>query len=192
MTLVFVIEPHADDAFLSLGGHIEQWVRRGIFVTIVTVFSGTRKRARDAKSYADAVGVNWVGLGLVEGGVRAPHLNEEVKRFVVSRDFHQTFLLPLGILHPEHKAVRDAFEQVLPRVEGHPNYYLDQPYASKGKNSEEITDLLYNSTGKVLSFLKPHSRKYRHIPLFKDQSKFFHFNPATELKHTIEMIMGAQ
>ncbi len=41
----------------------------------------------------------------------------------------------------------------------------------------------------VRSFLQPHARKYRHIPLFKDQSKFFHFNPAEKLKGNVEMLL---
>ena len=51
-----VLEPHSDDAFLSLHNTIRNWLKIGDSVTIITVLSGTRKRADDAAKYANAVG----------------------------------------------------------------------------------------------------------------------------------------
>lgn len=170
---ILVVEPHADDAFLSVGQHIEEWVKAGVAVTILTVFSGTRKRAEDAQKYAQAVGASWVGLGFVEG---------EPTRGHPTIPFHTQIVLPLGLTHPEHVAVRKALEE--------PGawYYLDQPYAITQKNGELVTELMVGRP--VVSYRKPGARKYRHIPLFKDQAKFYHYNPPEKLIQTCELIVG--
>jgi hypothetical protein len=67
-------------------------------------------------------------------------------------------------------------------------YYLDQPYAIIQKNGELVTDLLAGR--EVVSYRKPGIRKYRHIPLFKDQAKFYHYNPPEKLVQTCELIVG--
>lgn len=171
-----VVEPHADDAFLSLGAHIQRWVREKRDVTILTVFSGTRKRGLDAQAYAKAVRVHWLGCGLVEG---EPLPSDLVPgKYVPS---HAQLILPAGITHPEHIAVRDLWA-------GYSDWrYLDQPYAITQSNGSEVTRLLRPS--RVESYLKPGVRKFKFIPLFKDQAKFFHFNPAEKLIQGVEMIL---
>lgn len=194
----YIIEPHADDAFLSLGGHIEQWVKAGEEVIIVTVYSKTAngKRGREAEAYAAAIGARWEGLGLVESGSSKTETPEEAPvlkalqwfangaRFLDGVDAE--VFTPLAIRHTEHKLVTRcvcmAFRSF--RI----SRYLDQPYATIGSNSPEVTVALEGLT--IQSFLKPHSRKYRHIPLFKTQSKFFYFNPAESLKNNIELIVS--
>lgn len=178
---IVVVEPHADDAFLSCGGLIETWVKRGDLVTIMTVYSGTRKRAEDAKAYARAVGAQWVGLGFEEkgnareNGAAPCSLTEEQAKFLSS----SITLLPLGIGgHPEHQEVRDTFSKAYGGNKTF--YYVDQPYASKLKNQDELGKRLQGTT--VMYIYRPPARKYRHVPLFKDQAKFFHFNPAQELE----------
>ncbi len=179
-----VIEPHADDAFLSLGGHIEMWVKRGDKVTIMTVFGGTRKRAADSKAYAQAVGADYYPFHAVEDkrdkltDCEYKDLHETIGMFA---DNQTLTLLPLGIKHPEHLLVsrlHTGFDTL---------HYLDQPYAQTQSNTAEVNDAIGGML--VRSFLQPHARKYRHIPLFKDQAKFFHFNPAEKLKGNIEMLL---
>lgn len=196
--MIIVIEPHADDAFLSLGGHIERWIKAGSLVRIVTVFSGTRKRGRDAEAFSTAVGASWVGLGAREpdaGG--AP---EEGKRALFGKlvelistakkeDPKREIILagPLGIKHPEHREVRQVLEDNVVTSKGVKLwYYLDQPYAATQANGEEVNVLLGGL--RVVSYLRPNARKYRHIPLFKDQAKFFYYNPAEKLVSNIELI----
>jgi hypothetical protein len=182
-----VVEPHADDAFLSLGGHIERWIKSGVQVTIATIYSGTRKRGTDALAYANAVGAEWMGLGIAEGKTRLEDPDALAK---ACRDlrvsikmlgcFDQT-ILPLGISHDEHRAVRTNLEDESSW------FYFDQPYSVVSTNLEEV---MMRARGRVIeSYMKPHLRKYRHIPLFKDQAKFFHFNPAETLNKTFEMII---
>ena len=175
---ICVVEPHADDAFLSLGQHIEDWIKGGDRVTIWTVFSGTRKRAADAQAYAKAVGAEWMGSDFVEGQVldagRILDLLPEANHIVV----------PLGLTHPEHEMVRDT----LTCTGLETWYYLDQPYAITQKNGPMISGKLFGH--KVISYRKPGVRKYRHIPLFKDQAKFFHYNTADKLIQTCELIVS--
>lgn len=171
---LIVVEPHADDAFLSLGTHIEEWSKAGKRVRIVTVFSGTRKRASDAQAYATAAGAEWEGWGYVEG--------EPLPADLPALSAQARVILPLGLFHSEHVAVRDALAG--------PGrwYYLDQPYAIIQKNGPAATDLLEGR--RVVSYRKPGVRKFRHIPLFKDQAKFFHYNPPEKLIQTCELIVG--
>ena len=169
-----VVEPHADDAFLSVGAHIEEWTKAGKRVLIVTVFSGTRKRGSDARAYASATHADWEGWGYVEG--------EPLPSCLPTLPAQARVVLPLGIAPPEHMTVRDAFAG--PGVW----YYLDQPYAIVQKNGPRVTDLLEGRP--VVSYRKPGVRKYRHIPLFKDQAKFYHYNPAEKLIQTCELIVG--
>ncbi|MGB5686408.1 MAG: PIG-L family deacetylase [Candidatus Electrothrix sp.] len=178
--MITIVEPHADDAFLSLGGHIEQWIKEGVSVKILTVYSGTRKRAKDAQAYARAMGCAWEGLGFIEdGGGAAGGTGELPDGALYDVADGEKILAPLGISHPEHALVRSRFPAS--------RFYLDQPYASQCKNREEVNQKLINT--QVLSFMRPNARKYRHIPLFKDQAKFFYYNPSDVLKYNIELIV---
>ncbi len=181
---LIVVEPHADDAFLSMGQHIEERTKANKLTTILTIFSGTRKRARDAEDYAKAVGAIWLGTGLVE----AQPLDEDrvmAQVTPLALDEGSLFVVPLGLTHPEHIAVRDMF---LRKTTNCCAFYLDQPYAITQKNGALTTELMKGK--RVLSYRHPGVRKYRHIPLFKDQAKFYHYNPAAKLVQTSELIVA--
>jgi hypothetical protein len=185
---MIVIEAHSDDAFLSLGGHIENWVKAGEPVLIVTVYSGTRKRAADAKAYADAVGAAWLGLGQVEAGVSkggtVKPLPDALFKQVPFRRSYGEAIGPLGIQHPEHKEVWRSLDRMLPSPK---LAYLDAPYCLKHKNHEEVNHAL--SGEKIESFLKPDMRKWRHIPLFRDQQFYFYRNGPEKLRECFELIV---
>lgn len=190
---MLVIEPHADDAFLSLGQMIEDWTKSGQSVTIMTVYSGTRQRARDAQAYARAVRADWIGLGAVEAGnarengaAWVPPYDPEYARLLREEPL---VLLPLGVGgHPEHIFIRDVMTAMRSKGDGDTWYYVDQPYACKQKNAGELSRMLQGR--RVEFFRKPGARKWRHVPLFKDQAKFFHFNPIDSLRETFEMVVG--
>lgn len=175
---IVVVEPHADDAFLSLGGHIAAWVADGRQVTILTVYSGTRNRADDAEAYADAVGAAWRGLGVVESD---PGLDSgaEVPEPPRVRRPAAWVVAPLGLQHPEHRAVRDATVADA--------WYVEIPYAYKTKLAGEVTGALDGRS--VVSWLRPHGRKWRHAKLFKDQARFFYYNPPEEMTNMAEVIV---
>lgn len=188
---LIVVEPHADDAFLSMGQHIEERTKANKLTTILTIFSGTRKRARDAEDYAKAVGAIWLGVGLVEAQpldedrIMAQVFASVAPVTPVPLDNGSLFVVPLGLTHPEHIAVRDLF---LRRTSDCCAFYLDQPYAITQRNGALTTELLRGK--RVLSYRHPGVRKYRHIPLFKDQAKFYHYNPADKLVQTSELIVA--
>lgn len=183
---MLIVEPHADDAFLSMGGLIERFRDKIHF--IMTVYSGTRKRGEDAKRYADAVGVPWIGLGFEESGGfmdKPAALVDEAKVAEQIAGYFDPIVLPLGIgQHPEHLYIRELFEK-----SGNKKfYYVDQPYASKLKWQDDL--LLRTINKKVIWCMRPGARKFRHIPLFKDQAKFFYFNNETELyEKTFELVV---
>ena len=193
---MIIIEPHADDAFLSVGQIAEDAIKkRKLPVTIVTVYSATRKRGDDARRYAEAIGAEWVGLPFKEAGNSKASGNvgvfslDDLSEVIEARGQKEVWA-PLGIGdHPEHLAVRDAVAKVLKRGRSLRTLrlYVDQPYAIRQKHAAEASELL---RGRIIAaFCKPHARKWRHIPIFKDQAKFFHFNPVAMLAKTFEMVV---
>lgn len=185
---ICIIEPHADDAFLSLGTHIEWWIKKGVEVTIWTVYSGTRKRADDARAYADAVGARWVGSGLIEC-VEGDSLDLHFQTLVATRQEVNSnqVILPIALTNAEHVKVRSEFERLAFWAEPQVFYYLDQPYAITQKNGDAVTVACAGK--RIISYRMPGSRKFRHIPLFKDQAKFFHYNPAEKLIRGCELVL---
>src|SRR4051794_4364484 len=111
---IYVVEPHADDAFLSLGWSIRRWVKEGRTVEVVTVYSAAEGRAREAAMWAKSVGAAWSGLGhegLRVEGIKLPEsvpplpeplLPDAMMRLGACR------IWPLGLPHPEHRAVAAA------------------------------------------------------------------------------------
>jgi LmbE family N-acetylglucosaminyl deacetylase len=193
--VIHIIEPHADDAFLSLGGHIANWIKDNIPVHIITVYSGTRKRGPEAEAYAKAMGASWSGLEAKErrGGGKPGDGTKAIRCFLSSHlsGDHGHILLPLAPKHPDHIEVREAVEAWHTGAQHFwLQYYLDQPYAAMTVNSPEINRLL--SGMRVVSYFKPTIHKYKHIRLFKDQGRFWHFNPPESLKHNPELIVEAR
>jgi len=163
---LIVIEPHADDAYLSLDAHIRMWGKEGASVIIVTVEDDSRRNT-EAASYASSVGAEW-----------APYASH----FLFSLKKNNQLILPLGIQHPYHKLVREEFDRIGAW------YYMDQPYARIQKNSEEVTQLL--SSLRCISYLQPGIRKCKGFEVFKSQAKFFHYNPMARLIGSPEMLFA--
>jgi len=145
-TNLVIVEPHADDAFLSLHDHILEWVREGNHVCIVTPSSEPR-RMREAEAYARKVGADWM----------------EFK----SGDILPTgqLVLPLGIKHPDHTRVRRTFDAPAAW------FYLDMPYALVQRDGDLVASAMRGL--EVVSFLKPHGRKWQDLKIFESQSSYF-------------------
>lgn len=175
----WIVEPHADDAYLSLGDFIQ---RHASSVTILTVFSGTRRRAQDARRYAEAVGAGWEGLGYTESDIGLTTnvtLDPPLSRSQLPSA--GTVILPLGVLHPEHRALASL------RRAGDLSY-LETPYQLRRKNQPEIYRLLFGR--RLLYWNKPDwRRKFKHHDLFRDQSLFMHRNPPKDLGNAAEVIV---
>jgi hypothetical protein len=170
---ITVVEPHSDDAFLSVGGHVERWVKEGRKVTILTIVPTERHSLRDAENYARAVGAEWVGFEDFPGGADCSW--ENLVKPVIAPGL---LILPLGaapLSQGESNSHTGDHYQIRKWLET-PSclYYLDQPYALIQKNGERVNELMRGMT--VESYLKPPARKWRHVPLFTAQAKFFHYN----------------
>jgi len=187
---IIIIEPHCDDAFLSLGWHIEKW-KKDFNITIITVFCNP-KRAIEAANYAKSLDINSIVikpflqetemLGEYTINTINPILNYLVDNCLYNKKYNiQTILCPIGLQHPDHKNIRFTLDSGLIKSKELVQYYLDTPYQSKQKLAGE---LLENVKGYVIeSILYPNARKWRHCVTFKSQAKFFHFNK--ELKESI-------
>lgn len=181
-TVIVIVEPHADDAYLSLGAHIEQWAATGERVLICTVFSATRHRGDEARAYAQAVGAEWAGLGYTESGVGTG--TDQAFEFdtppPIPGDPDDRVIFPLGLRHPEHRAVSALAPTGTER-------YVEVPYQISRDNEPELLALI---TGRqVTGWRKPTIRKWRFHHLFKDQGLFMRYNPPSRLAASIEVIV---
>lgn len=192
--VIVLVEPHADDIYLSCHQHVSDWLKEGKTVTIVTVFSGTRKRAVDGKNYSEAVGAEWVGLGFdefAEPDVRNAYLNSpfdplpgHLSMLYSAGDVQ--VISPLGIQNPDHQAVREWLRSSSLKDL---RYYVEIPYYTKLKNNDEVNSLMENKV--IDSIRKPKHTKAddKYWKCFKDQAKFFHFNPPDSYKDVPELIL---
>lgn len=166
--MIVVVEPHSDDAFLSLGGHIWRWTREGHDVRIVTVY-GNEKRLAEAARYAEKVGAEHAAVGLEEsnagGDVDAPVPVVPDLSDLWAEAEH--VIGPVGLVHPEHRAVAAA----LPAWAEH---YVDLPYALAIKHADHVQIALAGRP--VVSWLRPHGNKWRHADLFRTQATFMFYN----------------
>ena len=190
---ITIIEPHGDDAFLSLHQHMTNWIKDGKRVIIVTVLSGTRKRARDSLAYAESIGATWIGLGydelvdwrsLIKDAKFQPETGGLLSEYINPSDVD--VIVPIAIQHEDHITVREWVEQTYP----HPiKYYLDIPYYLKSKNEDEVQIKIQDM--KTLSIIKPKFTKglEKYWKCFKDQSKFFWMNPPEGYMNIPEIIL---
>lgn len=170
---IIVVEPHPDDAFLSLGWHLERlWKNEDR--TILTVFADS-KRTKEAEAYASSIGAKSVVLGLEESKMLS---SRPVRRISAIEEFfnghgnkskerYDRILFPIGLQHPDHLDVAAS------RV---PNSarYLDTPYQTKQKLAD---CLLEKVDGMIVgSLLFPPKTKWRKAAIFKSQSRFFYYN----------------
>lgn len=180
-----IVEPHADDAYLSLHTHIKSWISSGDKVKIVTVFSATRKRSVDAHNYACSVGADWVGLRRDEGTCRD---GDDVLDLdlAIPMNFGDAepvqFYLPLGLQNPDHKDVRIAADR---EIES-PIYYAEIPYYTKKKNKEEFLAAVEGMQIHSVEALPGMKAREKYWKCFKDQSKFFYFNKPEDMARIAE------
>ena len=169
MTRYIVVEPHSDDAWLSLGEHILRWVENGDDVTIVTVF-GDDRRMREAALYAHSVGAEHIAIGLPEAGkgLREKWTTEIPKGALDwLPKVPGVLVVPLGLRHPEHIAVSRSFLVDKWR-------YVELPYALTQSNADEVNEAI--SGRWVLSWRPRSARANASARIFKSQSMFWRNN----------------
>ncbi len=191
---LLIIEPHCDDAFLSLGWHIKKlW--KDYEITILTVF-GDANRDKEAKKYADSVGATSICLSLPESKM----LSKDSKTKLIGplqallstldRDpkwYNELYrvIFPIGLQHPDHRSVAYTCRSTpLLSVKW---AYLDCPYASKLKNSEELKQI--TNDVRLISICTPHASKWKAVDIFQSQAKFFHFNKDLKTSKIPEIIV---
>lgn len=172
--MIWIIEPHGDDAYLSLHEHIiGLWA--DLPKTIVTVYCDD-KRANEAKQYASAVNCSHRALRHVEGGGldNEPGKLSPWSQWGIKLMPGDHLVAPLGLQHCEHLTVRDALPSRLNTL-----YYLDTPYYAKQKLRQETNDALKGC--EIHSFAYASAKKWKHIPLFKSQGRYFFHHPPADL-----------
>ena len=188
---IYVVEPHCDDAFLSLGWSIRHWAREGKHVQVVTVYSADQARARESASWAASVGATWCGLGLEASDDMAvvgalitsatpvrplpDHLLPEN-----TNDPSACRIWPLGLQHPEHIAVAAAAPEADLR-------YLDTPYQLSLLHQEEVRQALDGRS--VEWWLRPPRKKWDAARFFPSQAKLFERHTPDKLEAAAEIVL---
>ena len=179
---VWIIEPHADDAWLSLGQHIIGWRVDDRHVTIVTVY-GDEQRSREARDYAAATGSAHVALGVPEGGqglsgvwmTELPSgVLDAALRAAAAAD--AVVVVPLGLRHPEHRAVAAEFARAWStaawKLTRH--LYVELPYALTQANGSELREAVRGR--RVESMAVRSAAANAAAPIFRSQSMFWRNN----------------
>ena len=181
--MITILEPHADDAFLSLGGHLAR-LSPGE-ARIVGVYSSP-KRATEGEAYATSLGIPYWWLGYTECGSMDEVSTPSADLVLPSLEPDELVYVPLGLRHREHHAVREAADRTYSPHQI--RYFVDQPYALQCGNSDELDEKLKGMV--IESVLKPHGNKYRKniVGIFKSQSKFMFYN-ADLMKNITEMLV---
>lgn len=190
---VLVIEPHADDAFLSLGGTLMNWTQEGVGFDIFTIFAHS-KRAEEAATFAHKVkALSHKTLFIEKADLHTTSVTDiQAIKIMIVHDVLELVkyygishvVAPLGIQHPEHRivaaAMRDFGQTKVWR-------YMDIPYYTKLMNANEVDIKIQNM--RMLSCVRARPAKWNMIPIFKTQAKFFHFNKKESLKEIPEIIL---
>ena len=177
--MYWVIEPHVDDAFLSLHQHMKDWVKAGQDVTILTVFS-TPQRRLEGVSYAKKVGVGYDYLRGFTGMGGLNSCEPDLSGLQIPSKQGDQVILPLGLQHPDHRAVAALDIK-------QPWYYVEIPYQSKLKLGAELQERLGGKS--IVSMRFASARKWRHVELFKSQAKFYYFNKPNIMHKIPELIV---
>lgn len=187
--MIVVVEPHADDAFLSLGGHLLRWRADEVPTAIVTVY-GDDRRLDEARRYAASVGADHIAIGRTEqGGGRAGDEVERLPRCEITATLGERYgddlaarcqvIYPAGIGHPEHRAVAAL---ATPRDWR----YVEVPYSITTDLAGDTTRAI--TERRIVSWLRPNARKYAASSIFASQSQFFYFN-RERLRHAVEVVV---
>ena len=141
-----ILSPHNDDAVLSLGGHIANWVAAGDEVLVLNFFTvsnyvnpATRKtpmdvaraRADEEENAAKCLGYEYKQLGLFDKPIRSvpDEITQAAVRAIINKEYVQAdcqVYVPLSGSHRDHDIVRMGANDI-PRERRH--YYEDLPYA---------------------------------------------------------------
>ncbi|MGH9025103.1 MAG: hypothetical protein ACRDWD_03150 [Acidimicrobiia bacterium] len=188
---IYVIEPHCDDAFLSLGWSIGAWAREGRRVEVVTVYSDDDVRARESARWATSVGATWRGLGhrasdaialvgvTITAAEPVPALPNRLLPEVMTEP-SACRIWPLGLEHPEHVAVA----AVTPVGDLR---YIDTPYQLSLYHQTEVRRALDGRTFEW--WLRPPRRKWDAAKLFASQARLFEHHTPDKLEAAAEIVV---
>jgi hypothetical protein len=184
---IFVIEPHADDAFLSLGGSIHEWAGEGRDVEVVTVFTSDQARARETERWAASVGARWRGLGHEQRDTArltraaktvldlpTPLLPAEMMSASACR------IWPLGFQHPDHIAVATCAPERDLR-------YLETPYQLSLPSQPKVRQALEGRT--IEWWLVPPRAKWEGSRFFESQTRLFEWFSPDVLQMVPEVVV---
>lgn len=154
--MIYIIEPHPDDAFMSLHAHITgPW--KTFDKTIVTV-TCPPERAGEAASYALSVGCKHLALGF-EDGNWGPSKIPQFSEWNLKTSLSDFLIFPLGLRHPDH--VKVNAESPVGSL-----FYLDVYYVQYETNPE----LEKLSSKRVVSALWATESKRHYLSRFPSQA----------------------
>ena len=183
---IVVVEPHADDAFLSLGWSIRSWVGEGRRVHIVTVYSDDPIRHAEAEGWARQVGASWQGLAMEATppvGFRLPEQVPSLPSPLLPPEWTADGVCriwPLGLSHPEHVEVSRA---------ARPGdlHYVDTPYQLEVDAQDQVRARLGGR--RIAWWCRPDPAKWLDVGCFTSQALLFELYPTTLLEGTPEIVV---
>lgn len=163
---ILIVEPHPDDAFLSLSEHISMWIENGYSISLLTVFDCGE---RSSSSFCNSYGIEYYEDRLATFMNKGKDVSSEIRRTLKNSEYDSAIayqsmknifgfedkeilfpdktksfdllILPLALSHPEHFYTRENFSKIeYPRV----SYYADNPYSFKGFGKKMIDSYEYN------------------------------------------------
>lgn len=158
--MIYIFEPHPDDAFMSLHAHITT-VWKDTEKTIVTL-TGSEERILEAASYAKSVGCNHVFRYYEDGGWGKPKIDPISLWNLHIDPSEDQLVFPAGLRHPDHKFVASQ----APKGSW---FYLDAYYV-QGESNEDLKAL----TGRtIVSMIWANENKRYYLSRFPSQAVRF-------------------
>ena len=173
--MYWIIEPHADDAFLSLHTHAVAWIAEGIPISIVTVYSNPL-RNEESIAYARRIGAKHFSLHFQEQGKPILTLPD----WLLNLPSDDRRIFPSGLGHTEHA-------EVYKLVRTGDWRYLDVPYQVRQELAEDLQRCIRGR--RLVSICYPSESKWEFAEMFKTQAKFFRSNPIELLCQIPEIII---
>lgn len=183
MINMLIFEPHADDAYLSLGSSLAGPLFDATKV-IVTMIPESPRREREAEEFARSVNASW-DSPRVPPTTDVKVLAVGVQR-MIDKYAPEAIMAPLGIQHEEHIALAEVFRGNYVNRRAPILTYVDVPYCAKMKNANDLDALIEGFS--VLSYRFPSAQKAKGHRIFKSQSLFFRNNPPEAIARIPEVI----
>lgn len=166
-TLIQIVSPHIDDAFLSMGGTIINWINQGKDLEIIYPFTLsnwtnplniskiifekdtekiTKLRKREEKKINENLRYKYIFLDFPDRGIKPDWSDVETakmkvdvkERLLLQLNKDATIYFPIGINHFDHILVREIGKELIDEYNYNIHFYEDLPYIAHMSNFQDF------------------------------------------------------